>query len=367
MNRTNAYIAARLFTGVNMLTDYAVVVEDGYTKEIIPRQMLQPGISCVDLGNTLLVPAFVDLQLYGAFGRLLSLYPDAETMECIYRYSREGGASHCLPTVATQPYEVIFKCIDAVRDYQEAGGKGVPGLHVEGPWINPVKRGAHNEGWIHVPDIRQVKHLLEYGKNIIKIITLAPELCDPAIVQLIQSQGIIVSAGHSNATYGQALQAFSEGITTGTHLYNAMSALQHREPGLAGAIMDDDRVSCSIVPDGYHVSYPAIRIAKKVMGSRLFAITDAVTTTTSGFYQHVFEGDRYTANGILSGSALTMNKIVTNLVKHASIPLEEALRMCSLYPAKVLLHPGITGTIAKDTPFYAAVLGDDMQVVQVID
>ena len=145
--------------------------------------------------------------------------------------------------------------------------------------------------------------------------------------------------------------AFDLGIPTATHLYNAMSPLQHRAPGLVGALFNHNEARCSVIPDGHHVDYAAIKIAKKQMGNRLFVITDAVTETSEGYYQHQFEGDKYVSNNILSGSALTMHKAFVNLVQHVDIPVEEALRMCSLYPAELL---GIKwGRIA---PGYAAQL-----------
>jgi N-acetylglucosamine-6-phosphate deacetylase len=191
-------------------------------------------------------------------------------------------------------------------------------------------------------------------------------VCDPDIVELIHSCNVVVSAGHSSATYEQATEAFAKGIKTATHLYNAMSALQHREPGMVGAILDHTSVYCSIVPDGYHVSFPAIRIAKKIMGERLFAITDAVTETNEGFYKHTLEGDKYTANGILSGSALTMNKCAKNFIEYCHIDSAEALRMCSLYPARVIKKDAELGLIEKGRKANMVVLDKKFNVVKTI-
>jgi N-acetylglucosamine-6-phosphate deacetylase len=253
-----------------------------------------------------------------------------------------------------------------VRAYCKNGGEGIAGLHIEGPWINPLKRGAHIESLVHKPEFEEVKQLLEYGKDVIKMITLAPEVCSEEIIRLILSYGVIISAGHSNATYNEAKQGITYGIKVATHLYNAMSPLQHREPGLVGAVMDDERVMASIIPDGHHVDFAAIRIAKKAMGDRLFAITDAVTNTEKGHYHHKLEGDKYEAAGILSGSALTMNSALKNLVNFAHIPLDEALRMCSLYPARVLRIDNEFGMIAPGYICRMAVLNADMDVIQLI-
>ena len=157
---------------------------------------------------------------------------------------------------------------------------------------------------------------LNMAKDVIKIITLAPEVCSQEVIDLILSYNVIISAGHSNASYTEAINSFTKGITAVTHLYNAMSPLQHRAPGLVGAAMDNKKVMASIIPDGHHVDYAAIRIAKEVMKERLFIITDAVTETTEGYYPHHLEGSKYVSNNILSGSALTMNKAVQNLVEY---------------------------------------------------
>ena len=361
------YKAAKIFTGHEMLTSHAVIISNGIIKNVIESSSIPGDEPVTDLGEVILVPAFVDIQLYGAHKRLLAVYPDAATVSAIHDYCAAGGATYCVPTVATNPYDTIFKCIDAIRDYWNQSGKGVIGLHVEGPWINPAKRGAHREEWIHSPTIEQAKQLLDYGKGVIKIITLAPECCSREVIDLAKSYNIIVSAGHSNATYKEATDAFNSGINAATHLFNAMSPLQHRAPGLAGAILDHPSVLCSVVPDGHHVDFAVIRIAQKAMEHRLFAITDAVTETTEGYYKHTFEGDKYTSNGILSGSALTMHKAFLNFVQHCNVNIEEALRMCSLYPATVLQMQNELGVIKENARASMLVLGPGLELLRVIE
>jgi N-acetylglucosamine-6-phosphate deacetylase len=271
-----------------------------------------------------------------------------------------------MPCVATNSYEVIFNCIDAIKEYWNAGGKGVLGLHVEGPWINKEKKGAHIESYIHSPTVEQVKHLLEYGKNVIRIITLAPEVCSKEVIRLIQLYGVVISAGHSNATFQQAAEVFDEGIHTATHLFNAMSALQHRSPGLPGAIFHNNTVMASIIADGYHVNFEMISIAKKILQQRLFLITDAVTETNIGYYQHQLNGDKYTSNGILSGSAITMIQSVKNCVDKVGIDLNEALRMASLYPAKAIGINNRIGMIHKGYEESFVFLDEELNVLPAI-
>ncbi len=365
--KPTAYIAPQIFTGTQWLQQHALVVADDLIKDIIPAADINENDCHIKrFSGGFLAPAFIDIQIYGAGEKLLAVHPTTEALQLLADYCSSGGATLCVPTVATNSAEVFKQCIDAVRAYWSAGGKGVYGLHLEGPWINNEKRGAHLQQYIHAPSIDEVAELLQYGKEVIKIITLAPEVCSPEVVQYIQSQNIIISAGHSNATYEQATEAFDKGISTATHLYNAMSGLQHRQPGLVGALFNHATAMCSIIPDGHHVDYAAIRIAKKQMEERLFVITDAVTTTSSGPYQHQPEGDKYVCNGTLSGSALTMHKAFKNLVQHAGIAIDEALRMCSLYPAKALRQQHVMGMLQPGYRAEAIVLNDNLELLHVI-
>jgi N-acetylglucosamine-6-phosphate deacetylase len=193
--------------------------------------------------------------------------------------------------------------------------------------------------------------LLKEGGDVIKLITLAPEVCDPELIGMIRDLGIRVSAGHSNATFRQGSDAFKHGVSLATHLFNAMSPLQHRDPGMVGAIFCADNAMASIIPDGHHVNWAALQIAKKQLGERLFVITDAVTDTSQGPYLHQLVNDHYEASGVLSGSSLTMLKALNNLIHFGAIEPEEALRMCSLYPARAL---GIDDKLGRLAPGYQA-------------
>ena len=333
------YSAKALFTGSEWLNDVVIHIVNDMVVGID-----QKGFDA-NHASPFIIPALIDLQLYGAGGKLLSEFPEKETIEKIYQYCIESGTGFFQPTIASQSMDIIYASIDAVKTYQAAGGKGCIGLHLEGPWINVGKKGAHDVSVIQVPDIEEVISVLAYGKDIISMITLAPEVCTPEIIKTIQDAGVVVSAGHTNASYETAMQFFDDGIPVATHLFNAMSAFQHRAPGVVGALFNHPTAMSSIVADGYHVDFSAIRIAKKIMGDRLFCITDAVTATSTGLYQHTLVGDRYESAGTLSGSALTQLKSIQNLVEQVGIPLDEAIKMCSVYPAKVMQNKNITGSI----------------------
>jgi N-acetylglucosamine-6-phosphate deacetylase len=326
----------RIFTGQRWWREASVLIE-GDTIRKVSTHIAEKAATHIDLEGGSLVPSFIDLQLYGGNGKLFGEHPSVESLQATYQYCLSGGTTHFLPTVATNSSEVMFAAIDAVKTYQEQKLPGVLGLHLEGPYISAAKKGAHIEKFIRVPTMEEVRELMKSGRDVIKMWTLAPEVCPPEIIRYLIDQGVEVSAGHSNATYEQAMQGFDSGIRVATHLFNAMSSLQHRQPGMVGAIFNSDKAMASLVADGHHVDYAAISIAKKIMGERLFLITDAVTENKEGYYQHRLDGDKYiVADGTLSGSALSMLKAVQNCVQHAGILLEEALRMASAYPARVM-------------------------------
>lgn len=331
-----AFINGKIFTGSSVETNKAILVDGEIIAGIVNENEIPSHYKPQDLKEQNIAPAFIDLQIYGANNHLFSAELTLESLHATYEYCLKGGCSHFMITMATnvsQKYKVAF---ERIRAYWDEGGKGLLGLHLEGPYINPVKRGAHLASCIETPTVKEVTQLLEKGEGVLKMMTLAPEQCDEAVIDLLLKNNILLSAGHSDATFKQATQAFDKGIPLATHLYNAMSGLHHREAGMVGAIFSHPSVMCSLVCDGIHVSYPAIRIAKNVMQDRLFLITDAVTESQSE-YTHLLKGDHYVLpEGTLSGSALTMMQAVKNLVKHADVPLDEALRMASTYPAKML-------------------------------
>lgn len=355
--------AEKIFTGYEWLADHSIIIKDGLVDSVVSKSEVE---STKHFANCFIVPAFIDIQVYGSAKKLLAVYPQASTLRLMYEEFIAKGTCLFLPTLATNTVELFKKGIDAVRDYWNNGGNSVYGLHLEGPWINEIKRGAHVKEWIHPPSVNEVKDLLEYGKGVIKMITIAPEVCCDEIINLFLSHNIILSAGHSNATYDEATRGFDKGISTTTHLYNAMSPLQHRQPGLVGAAFNHSKAMASIIPDSHHVDYAAISIAKKIMGNRLFVITDAVSETSEGPYQHQLAGDKYECNGVLSGSALSMHKAFKNLIEHAGIEIEEALRMCSLYPAQALRCDSEYGKIVPQAAGQFLVLDKQLEIADVI-
>ncbi len=332
-----AFYNGTIFTGDRFINNVAVLVNNGSVEAVLPVADIPANTDRYDLQGNFLVPAFIDLQLYGGNGLLFSQALNDEAIAATDAYCVSGGCTRFLLTLATNSIDVFVKAIAVAKSFlQKHPDSGLLGLHLEGPYINPVKRGAHLPEHIKQPTIEEVQMLIDAGEGIIKMMTLAPEQCSNEVMQLLRDNNIIISAGHSNATYQQATDASNNGITTATHLFNAMSPLQGRELGVVGAIYDHPTTYSSIVCDGFHTSFAAVRISKKMMQERLFLITDAVTETKEGAYQHLLKDERYVLpDGTLSGSALTMAKAVNNCVAHAGILFDEALRMASLYPARV--------------------------------
>jgi N-acetylglucosamine-6-phosphate deacetylase len=323
----------RIFSKGEFLENKAVHVNDGHIEAIVPESQIPVGEKTQDLGGKMLLPGFMDLQIYGGDGLLFDENMNVESLARIEQYIMNTGTTGFLITIPSRPFPDIQKAVLAVRDYLPQSKGALLGLHIEGPYLNPEKRGAHNAAWLKKPEKQEIDWLLQEGEGVVKFITLAPELVEDAVIQRLSKAGIVVSAGHSNTTYERYREAFEAGITHVTHLFNAMPGLEGRKPALLGAASDSPNVFVSIIADGQHVHFPSVRLAKKVLGERLYLITDAVTATQNLHFQN---GAYFNENQILTGSALTLPKAVENCVQEQICSLEEAIRMASTYPAKVM-------------------------------
>ncbi|MCY7352723.1 MAG: N-acetylglucosamine-6-phosphate deacetylase [Cytophagaceae bacterium] len=356
---------ARFFTGDEWLTNTAVLVE-GDTVFALTNHFAED-VQHIDLHGLTVAPAFIDLQIYGAGGYLFNSQPTPEAIGQTYAAIRQTGTLHFQITLSSVPMETVWTAIEATKKYLAENGTGLLGLHLEGPYFNPIKRGAHKAGYLRTPEMDELRRIVEQGRGAVTYLTAAPELFKEEQLALLLASEIYFSAGHSNATYAQAQRAFGQGVGRVTHLYNAMSPFQHRAPGLVGAAFDSP-ASASIIADGVHCDWAAVRIAKQMMGERLFFITDAVTEDLSGEYQFRLAGDHFTdENGVLSGSALTMMQAVQNAVQHAGIELGEALRMASTYPARVMNLDQRLGRIAPGFAASLVLFDDDYRVQGIVE
>lgn len=322
-----------LYTGRTVLSGKTVVIEDQHIGKITDH--FSSG-ELIDLQGYHLAPGFIDLQIYGSGGKSFETDPNPERILTNYTIQKRGGTTSFQITLATSSSEKMAKAIAACQAYWQQQGKGLLGLHLEGPYINPVKKGAHKPEYIQTPNARIVAELLEAGKGIISFMTVAPEMLDSRTLQLLLDSEIILSAGHSDATFAQAVAGFQQGIPCVTHLFNAMSQFESRKPGLVGATYAQ-KPWASIIADGIHCDYAVVKISKEILGERLFLITDQTTQDPEGEYTFTLQEDCYRdEKGLLAGSALTMIAAVKNCVQHVGIALDEALRMASTYPAEAM-------------------------------
>ncbi|WP_180754333.1 N-acetylglucosamine-6-phosphate deacetylase [Hymenobacter sp. DG01] len=325
-----------LYTGTTVLHHHALLVEEGRIKAILPELVAPDDVPVVDGRGLNVAPSLLDAQVYGAEGQLFSVAPGPEALRALTRHAFRHGTTGVLATMPTNSLSMMHAALEAGQEFRREQ-PGLLGIHLEGPYINPAKKGAHQPEFIQAPTVAEIEELLKRANGVLKIMTLAPEVATPAVVARLREAGVVLSAGHSNATYTQATEGFRTGFGAATHLFNAMSGLQGREPGLVGAVYDDAAAQASIIADGVHCDFAAVRISKKLLGERLFLITDAVTESQQGAYRFRRQGNHFVdEQGTLAGSALTLPLAVRNCVEQVGLPLAEALRMASLYPARLL-------------------------------
>jgi N-acetylglucosamine-6-phosphate deacetylase len=313
----------------------AVLISEGKILDVVFDNAIPQDAEKINLDGEFVAPGLIDLQIYGTGGQLFAGKPTISALKQMENDMMSQGTVGFFATIGTNTNEVVEKGIEVAKAYRDNCRGNFWGLHLEGPYLNPIKKGAHPDKWIKKGTLIEVEKWIGMADGVIKMMTVAPELQDQEVIDYLNDHGVILSSGHSNATYQQGKSFLNNPIKAVTHLYNAMPQMHHREPGYIPAIFEE-RPYTSVVADGIHVDFAMIRLAKRELGDKLFLITDAVTTVNEGYYQHQFTGDRYVMpDGTLSGSCLTMLKAVENCVNHLDIPLAEAINMASLYPAQL--------------------------------
>jgi N-acetylglucosamine-6-phosphate deacetylase len=329
-----ALINATFFTGREMVRDRALLITGDIITGFADPGTLPAETTVTDCRGALVTSGLIDLQIAGSGGALFSANPDSRSLEKITDTIILSGTTGFLLALPTNTADVYTEAFKTIREHPHPA---VLGLHLEGPYISISKRGAHVKELIRKPVAAELHELLREAAGVTKMMTVAPEVCTADIIAILRDHGVTVAAGHSNATFAEATEGFNLGIETATHLFNAMSPIHHRDPGLPGAVFNSEKACASIIADGIHVDYNMLIIAKKILKERLFLISDAVEENDRGAYQHVRQHDRYTLpDGTLSGANLTILTAVRNCVKHAGIETGEALRMASLYPAALI-------------------------------
>lgn len=325
--------ASKVFTGNEWLGPSELLIENNRIQAI--RAIQEKEVS--DFTNGFICPAFIDLQVYGGEGILFSNHQTVEAIQATYNEHSKFGTEFFQITLNCNPDEAIFKAIDACKQYVLEGRPGLLGLHLEGPFFNPIRRGAHKEEFVQKPTRALIDAILERAGDLPIYMTIAPEMFDDDLLAYIVNSPITCSIGHSEASQIQVERALKLGINKVTHLFNAQSQWQSRALGIAGTTLLNQELWASIIVDGLHLDYGTVALAKKLKKEKLFLITDAVTEDTSGPYFFSKKNGKFTNDqGTLSGSALTMREAVENCVNHVGISIEEAIRMASLYPAQVI-------------------------------
>ena len=367
-----ALVNGRVLTPQGFGDALAVVVNAGRITAVVEQDALPADIVRQDLQGGWLMPGFIDAQVNGGGSVLFNNTPTVEALGAIARAHRRFGTTGLLPTLISDDASVMKQAIAATQQAIAQGVPGILGIHLEGPYLAPSRKGTHDAGKFRVPDAEEIAMATSLG-NGVTLITLAPERVPEQTIRELVARGAVVVAGHTAATYEEARAGLDAGLRGFTHLYNAMSPLQGREPGAVGAALEDADSWCGVIVDGVHVHPASLRVAlaAKPRG-KIFLVTDAMPMVGADDPAFVLYGETITAKdgvvrnaaGALAGSALDMATAVRNSVNLLGLPLEEAARMASTWPAEFL---GLGETHGSIAPGYAAdlVLMDaELHVVQ---
>lgn len=364
-----ALTGARVFDGAHILEGRAVVIGNGRILAVPQERDLGADVERRRVEG-LLAPGFIDVQVNGGGGVLFNDIRNVEGLRTIAAAHRVYGTTGLLPTFITDTRERMAEAMDAMRDALAARVPGVLGIHVEGPFINPERKGVHNPAFMRPMEEEDMAILtsLKEGRT---LVTLAPERTGMEAVARLASAGVLICAGHTAGDYDTIMEACRHGLRGFTHLYNAMPPLAGRDPGPVGAALDSRETWCGLIVDGHHVSDAALRIAIAAKGpERMMLVTDAMAVTgtdLAGFELHgrrIYrkDGRLTTEDGTLAGSDLDMAGAVRNTVQRLGLSLPDALRMASLHPAAFLKLDHELGRIAPGYRASLVLMDEDLQV-----
>ena len=357
---------ARIFDGTDFLDGKSVIVRDGNVDKIVDAAALPADLTVIDGNGQMLAPGLIDVQVNGGGGVLLNDQPTVDGVRAIMQAHRKYGTTAMLPTLITDHRGKMETAIAAVTDAIDAGVPGIVGIHLEGPYLNPERKGVHSADIIRPMEDDAIELLTRLSNGRI-LVTMAPEKAAKGTIKALAEKGVLVCAGHTAGNYAHIQSAIDEGLRGFTHLFNAMSPMTHREPGVAGAAMADDTTWCGLIADGYHVHPAVLKVAIRAKATgKIMLVTDAMPTVGADDKRFTLGGEEIIASegrcalsdGTLAGSDLDMISAVKNCVEMVGLDLGEALRMASLYPAEFLKLDDKMGRIA---PGYQAdmILFDD--------
>jgi N-acetylglucosamine-6-phosphate deacetylase len=362
---------ARIFDGERLHDDCALVVEGASIGALTCFEDRPRGGQAIDLGGGILAPGFIDWQVNGGGGVLFNAEPTVEGIAAIAGAHRRAGVTGFLPTVVTDAPRVLIEALAAAREAQSRV-HGVLGIHVEGPYIDLRRKGVHPAEFIR-PMLEEDADALIGARAGVMVVTLAPASVPLERIARLARAGIVVSLGHSEASTEEAQAAFDAGASAVTHLYNAMSQLSSRAPGVVGAALADPRIVCGLIADGEHAHPAAYGAAIAAKGARGIAlISDAMSPAAGGPDVFELQGRRInrvgrklvTEDGTLAGAAITMRDAVDYVAHTLKIPLAEALMMATLTPARLV---GLDDRIGRLAPGHRADLVHLTDVLEVAE
>lgn len=366
-----ALVNGRLLTANGLVTDQTLLLSGTRIEALAdPADSRCRDAGTVDLEGQPLLPGFIDVQVNGGGGVLFNDDPSPASISAIGAAHRRFGTTGFLPTLISDDLDTIGRAIDAVQSSLDAGMPGVLGIHIEGPFLNWTRRGVHDSRHLRPLDDSLVSLLsrLRGGRT---VLTLAPEMTTPEIIAKLAVGGILVSAGHSEASFAATTAAIAQGLRGFTHLFNAMARIEPRDPGIVGAALYDENTWCGIIVDGHHVDPIMLKLALRCKRhDRFMLVTDAmpaVGSTESTFVLQgrtirVVDGICRDENGTLAGTALDMAAAVRNAVSLLGLGVAEAARMASEYPAEFL---GLGHELGRIAPGYRAnlvLMNDELEV-----
>ena len=349
----NAITAPRIFDGEQLLQDHCVLIRGARIIGVCPKADCPPDAECIELPEGTLAPGFIDLQVNGGGDAMFTANPCVATLQTMAQAHRRKGTTSLLPTVLSATAQVHRDAVTAVHDARANDLAGILGLHIEGPFFAPQKRGVHAANQVREPQAADVDWLCSLQAFPV-LLTLAPEKVSVTAIKRLADSGLHICAGHTQASYEQLCAAADAGLTGVTHLYNAMSPLQSRQPGSVGAALDSDRLWAGIIADGHHVHPAAIRLAHRIKpAGKLVLVSDAMATVggdraTFALYDEFIteqDGKLLNSEGTLAGSAIGLIDAVRFCVEAVKISLEDSLRMASRYPAGILAMADTLGTL----------------------
>ncbi|PCH66042.1 MAG: N-acetylglucosamine-6-phosphate deacetylase [Rhodobacteraceae bacterium] len=373
MDQLVAFIGADIFDGTRVVCDHALLVQGGVVRGVVARADV-PGEARIGRrdGGTL-VPGFVDLQVNGGGGVMFNDAPSLATLKVIARAHGRLGATSILPTLITDTPDKTRAAIAAVEAAIAQGIPGITGLHLEGPHLSQARKGAHDGDLIRPMTGTDVTVLLGAAASLpVLKVTIAPESVTFEQMQRLSGAGIILSLGHTDAGHATCVTAFENGVRCATHLFNAMSPLGNREPGLVGAVLGTGGVSAGMIADKVHVHPEAMGAALRAKRGpgRVFLVSDAMATAGSGIDSFVLNGRRIgredgrltLADGTLAGADLALTTAIGNLVRACDLPLQTALAMATSIPAGVIGLGRMLGHIGAGRAADFVHLGDDLDL-----